>query len=323
MSVGLRDGLGDDGYLVTYRVISADSHPIAGSFSFVVGEGDLVDAAVAGAADDTDPGVAAALPTARWIGFAGLALAVGVPAMVGAVLAGRVGVGAAAPPHRGRPGRRRRRRGAHLPAPGALRGGERAGLGGRPGAAVGHRRLRARHGPAGAAGADRRARAPPAAVAAPRRGAGAAGAACSAACSRPGWSSPRPPSATRSPGRTRRSPCWPRPPTSRPWRCGSAGWPRCSAPSCGTGCRAGEMADALPRFSRLAAVSVVGPGGLRRRAGGPRGRLARRAVLHRLRAAAAGQAGPGAPAARRGRGLPGVGAAAARRPAPPGPPAAG
>ncbi|MGY1771648.1 copper resistance CopC/CopD family protein [Blastococcus sp. SYSU D00813] len=79
--VGLRDGLGDDGYLVTYRVISADSHPISGSFSFVVGDGALVDASVAGSGDDTDPAVAVALPTGRWTGFAGLALAVGVPAM--------------------------------------------------------------------------------------------------------------------------------------------------------------------------------------------------------------------------------------------------
>ncbi|SEP07237.1 copper resistance CopC family protein [Trujillonella endophytica] len=82
VSVALRDGLGEGGYLVTYRVISADSHPIAGSFSFVVGDGELVDASVAGAADDTDPAVAVALPAARWTGFAGLALAVGVPALV-------------------------------------------------------------------------------------------------------------------------------------------------------------------------------------------------------------------------------------------------
>ena len=34
----LRDGLGDDGYTVTYRVISADSHPVSGGFVFVVGD---------------------------------------------------------------------------------------------------------------------------------------------------------------------------------------------------------------------------------------------------------------------------------------------
>src|SRR5829696_3042141 len=80
LTIPLRDGLGDDGYLVTYRVISADSHPISGAYSFVVGDGELVP--TAGAEDPTDPVVRAALPAARWIGFAGLALAVGVPVLV-------------------------------------------------------------------------------------------------------------------------------------------------------------------------------------------------------------------------------------------------
>jgi copper transport protein len=68
----------DEGYLVTYRVISADSHPIPGSFSFAVGDAELL----AGAANEsTDPVVAAGLPVARWAGFAGLALAIGVPVL--------------------------------------------------------------------------------------------------------------------------------------------------------------------------------------------------------------------------------------------------
>ena len=37
VAVRLRDGLGEDGYTVTYRVISADSHPVSGGFVFVVG----------------------------------------------------------------------------------------------------------------------------------------------------------------------------------------------------------------------------------------------------------------------------------------------
>ncbi|WP_209306323.1 FixH family protein [Blastococcus sp. CT_GayMR19] len=69
----------DRGYLVTYRVISADSHPISGAYSFVVGDADLVTDAAADPA--TDPGVAAALPAARWAGFAGVALAIGVPVL--------------------------------------------------------------------------------------------------------------------------------------------------------------------------------------------------------------------------------------------------
>ena len=79
LTIPLRTGLPDDGYLVTYRVISADSHPVAGAFSFVVGNGDLVAVGAAGDGDRTNPVVGVVLPLSRWIGFAGLALAVGVP----------------------------------------------------------------------------------------------------------------------------------------------------------------------------------------------------------------------------------------------------
>ena len=81
LTIPLRTGLPDDGYLVSYRVISADSHPIAGAYSFVVGDGDLVPAGAAGDGDTTDPVVGGALPLTRWVGFAGLALAVGVPVL--------------------------------------------------------------------------------------------------------------------------------------------------------------------------------------------------------------------------------------------------
>ncbi|WP_100499520.1 copper resistance CopC/CopD family protein [Geodermatophilus chilensis] len=81
--VPLRADLPDDGYLVTYRVVSADSHPVSGAFSFAVGDGELVAAADATAgAGDTDPVVAAALPAARWLGFTGLSLAIGVPVLL-------------------------------------------------------------------------------------------------------------------------------------------------------------------------------------------------------------------------------------------------
>ncbi|SNS32408.1 copper transport protein [Geodermatophilus pulveris] len=80
--VPLRGDLADDGYLVTYRVVSADSHPVSGAFSFVVGDGELVPAGAASGAGDTDPVVGAALPAARWLGFAGLSLAVGVPVLL-------------------------------------------------------------------------------------------------------------------------------------------------------------------------------------------------------------------------------------------------
>lgn len=81
LTIPLRAGLPDGGYLVTYRVVSEDSHPIPGAYSFVAGDGELVSIAGSGAEDRTDRVVAAALPTSRWLGFAGLALAVGVPVL--------------------------------------------------------------------------------------------------------------------------------------------------------------------------------------------------------------------------------------------------
>jgi copper transport protein len=80
--VPLRGDLPDVGYLVTYRVVSADSHPISGAFSFVVGDGELVPTDAAAGAGGTDPVVAAALPAARWLGFAGLSLGLGVPVLL-------------------------------------------------------------------------------------------------------------------------------------------------------------------------------------------------------------------------------------------------
>jgi copper transport protein len=80
--VPLRSDLADDGYLVTYRVVSADSHPISGAFSFVVGDGELLAAGTAAEGPGTDAVVAVLLPLARWLGYAGLALGVGVPVLL-------------------------------------------------------------------------------------------------------------------------------------------------------------------------------------------------------------------------------------------------
>lgn len=79
VTIPLRDGLPEAGYLVTYRVISADSHPVSGAYGFTVGDAQPVDQALAGTADGSDPFVAGLLVVARWLGFAGLALGVGVP----------------------------------------------------------------------------------------------------------------------------------------------------------------------------------------------------------------------------------------------------
>jgi copper transport protein len=79
VTVPLRAHLPDGGYVVTYRVVSADSHPVSGAFSFVVGDGELVPAGSVGTGDTIHPGVATVLPLARWVSYAGLALGLGVP----------------------------------------------------------------------------------------------------------------------------------------------------------------------------------------------------------------------------------------------------
>ena len=79
VTVPLRAGLPDDGYVVTYRVMSADSHPVSGAYSFVVGDAEPVPAGSVGSGDAVDPGVATVLPLARWVGYAGLALGLGIP----------------------------------------------------------------------------------------------------------------------------------------------------------------------------------------------------------------------------------------------------
>lgn len=82
VTIPLRSGLPDASYVVTYRVVSEDAHPISGAYAFVVGDAELVAATSAADGDAVDPGVAAALPVARWLGFAGIALAIGVPVFV-------------------------------------------------------------------------------------------------------------------------------------------------------------------------------------------------------------------------------------------------
>jgi copper transport protein len=63
-------------YLVSFRVISADSHPVYGTFSFSIKE--VSPGGPPQAADVAPTGfVVAALPVARWIGYAGLVLLVG------------------------------------------------------------------------------------------------------------------------------------------------------------------------------------------------------------------------------------------------------
>jgi copper transport protein len=46
VTLGLQPGLADDTYIVTWRVLSADSHPVRGAFTFTVGKGAQISDAV-------------------------------------------------------------------------------------------------------------------------------------------------------------------------------------------------------------------------------------------------------------------------------------
>jgi copper transport protein len=79
VAVRLREGLREDGYTATYRVISDDSHPVSGGFSFVVGNA-AARAATVGALlgdDDTGAVTGTAIGVARAVQFAAIALGLG------------------------------------------------------------------------------------------------------------------------------------------------------------------------------------------------------------------------------------------------------
>jgi copper transport protein len=75
LAVGLRDATKQGSYFVSWRVVSADSHPVSGAFTFAIG---TTSAAPASAAtSDNGPGVALALGFSRWAGYLGLVLLLG------------------------------------------------------------------------------------------------------------------------------------------------------------------------------------------------------------------------------------------------------
>jgi copper transport protein len=71
IAVKLRSGLGDGTYTESFRIISADSHPVAGTVRFVVGNGVLSSAPAPGAT--VDRAVSVTYDVVRWVSFAGLA----------------------------------------------------------------------------------------------------------------------------------------------------------------------------------------------------------------------------------------------------------
>ncbi|MGX7678258.1 copper resistance CopC/CopD family protein [Jatrophihabitans sp. DSM 45814] len=74
VTVGLKSGLGDGSFLASYRVVSADSHPIAGSIRFVVGNGPLGLGGGPSGSTPVSATVATSLAVAHWLSFAGVGL---------------------------------------------------------------------------------------------------------------------------------------------------------------------------------------------------------------------------------------------------------
>ncbi|MEQ4302313.1 copper resistance protein CopC [Plantactinospora sp. B6F1] len=68
-------------YLVSYRVISADSHPVAGSYTFAVGAASASPPEPADEAVRLD--VQVAVPVTRYLGYAGLVLLIGPALLLG------------------------------------------------------------------------------------------------------------------------------------------------------------------------------------------------------------------------------------------------
>jgi copper transport protein len=69
-------------YLVSYRLISADGHPVAGGYQYSVGAPSPAPAgATPGATSAADPVVSTAIPVVKYLGYAGLVLLIG-PIMV-------------------------------------------------------------------------------------------------------------------------------------------------------------------------------------------------------------------------------------------------
>ncbi|WP_306206321.1 copper resistance CopC/CopD family protein [Actinoplanes sp. RD1] len=84
ITIPLRTGGGRGTYLVSYRVVSADSHPVAGTLLYSVGAASTPPTETE-VAQNVDPVVRALIPVGKYLGYAGLVLLVG-PVLVLALL---------------------------------------------------------------------------------------------------------------------------------------------------------------------------------------------------------------------------------------------
>ncbi|MGC4805197.1 copper resistance CopC/CopD family protein [Micromonospora sp. DT233] len=72
-------------YLVSYRVISADSHPVSGAFTYSVGAPSTPPTDSGAAGNRADPVVENGMKVAKYLGYAGLLLLVGPALVLGAL----------------------------------------------------------------------------------------------------------------------------------------------------------------------------------------------------------------------------------------------
>ena len=89
VTVPLKPGLTDGSYIVSYRVISADSHPIDGAYAFVVGDGPLIAATGSVVGGGTNGVITKIFDVARFVGFLGVVLLGGLVFVVLCWPAGR------------------------------------------------------------------------------------------------------------------------------------------------------------------------------------------------------------------------------------------
>lgn len=82
VSVAMPGTLATGTHTVTYRVVSADSHPVQGAFSFSVGQPTSTTAAASVVLDKGNGWTASVYGVVRWAGYAGLAILLGTASLV-------------------------------------------------------------------------------------------------------------------------------------------------------------------------------------------------------------------------------------------------
>lgn len=85
LTIPLRGGLPNGTYLVSYRVISADSHPVGATFTFSIGVASTTTPQGDAGAGTVNRSVAISMAVAKYLGYAGLILVIG-PALVLAMM---------------------------------------------------------------------------------------------------------------------------------------------------------------------------------------------------------------------------------------------